>query len=90
MAAVRLAGYAAAAEAMATTDHGPILPTLTVPTLVLVGDHDVVTGVAESQLLADAIPGARLVVVADAGHAAIQEQPRTGACELVRFWEGAA
>ncbi|MGJ5671178.1 MULTISPECIES: alpha/beta hydrolase [Rhodococcus] len=90
MAAVRLAGYAAAAEAMATTDHGPILPTLTVPTLVLVGDHDVVTGVAESQLLADAIPGARLVVVADAGHAAIQEQPRTVACELVRFWEGAA
>lgn len=90
MAAVRPAGYAAAAECMASTDHGPILHTLAVPTLVVVGEHDRVTGVAESQLLADAIPGARLTVVTGAGHAAIQEQPRLVAGALVRFWEEVA
>src|SRR5262249_47242780 len=75
MAAVRLPGYAAAAEMMATTDTSPLLGRVSCPTLVLVGEHDEVTGVAESRVLADAIPGARLAVIPDAGHAAIQERP---------------
>lgn len=75
MATVRLPGYAGAAEMMAQSDTGPLLAELRVPTLVLVGDQDRVTGVEESRLLAREIPGARLVVVEGAGHAAVQERP---------------
>jgi pimeloyl-ACP methyl ester carboxylesterase len=39
-----------------------------VPTDVLVGDRDVLTPIAHAQKLADAIEGARLTVVPDAGH----------------------
>lgn len=89
MARVRPAGYAAAAEHMATTDLSDALRTLTVPTLVLVGAEDVVTGVAESELLAELIPGSRLVVVPEAGHAALQEQPGAVAEHVLAFWQEA-
>ncbi len=89
MARVRLPGYAAAAEFMAATDTADLLPTITVPTLVLVGEHDVVTGVEESRLLADRIPGARLVVVPGAGHAALTEKPAEVARAVLDLW-GAA
>ncbi|NIH81408.1 alpha/beta fold hydrolase [Amycolatopsis viridis] len=74
MARVRLPGYRAAAESMAATDHGPVLGRIAVPTLVVVGADDRVTGVEESRLLAREIPGARLRVIGG-GHAANQERP---------------
>jgi pimeloyl-ACP methyl ester carboxylesterase len=86
MARVRLPGYAAAAEFMAATDTAGLLPAIAVPTLVLVGEHDVVTGVEESRLLADRIPGARLVVVPGAGHAALTERPAEVAGAVLEFW----
>ncbi|MGY1769993.1 alpha/beta fold hydrolase [Blastococcus sp. SYSU D00813] len=89
MAAVRLPGYAAAAEFMAATDTEALLPAIAVPTLVLVGEHDVVTGVAESRLLAERIPGARFVVVPGAGHAALTEKPAEVAAAVLEFWESA-
>ncbi|MGH3658181.1 MAG: alpha/beta fold hydrolase [Micromonosporaceae bacterium] len=57
------------------SDTPGVLGRLGVPVLVLVGEHDRVTGVAESERLAGAIPGARLAVIPAAGHAAIQERP---------------
>ena len=50
------------------------LPTVAVPTLVVVGadDHDFLAG---SGYMADRIPGARQVVLPDAGHAANMDQP---------------
>lgn len=75
MARVRLPGYRFAAESMADTDHGALLPRLAVPTLVLVGAEDRVTGVAESRRIANAVPGARLEILPHAGHAANQERP---------------
>jgi pimeloyl-ACP methyl ester carboxylesterase len=75
MAGVRLPGYRYAAEAMAETDHTPLLGRVSAPTLVLVGDQDQVTGPAESRRLADGIPGARLEIIESAGHAANQERP---------------
>jgi pimeloyl-ACP methyl ester carboxylesterase len=87
MGQVRVAGYAAAADHMARTDLGGVLPDLAVPTLVLVGEEDVVTGVAESRLLADLVPGARFVVVPEAGHAAIQERPGAVVEHLLGFWQ---
>ncbi|MGW5383567.1 alpha/beta fold hydrolase [Nocardia sp. NPDC003963] len=87
MARVRLSGYTAAAEYMARTDTGPSLATLAAPTLVLVGVDDVVTGVDESRLLADAIPGARFGLILGAGHAAVQEKPAEAAAHILRFWK---
>lgn len=75
MAGVRLPGYRYAAESMAATDHTSILAAPRVPTLVVVGADDQVTGVAESRRLAEAIPSARLEIIPGAGHAANQERP---------------
>lgn len=85
MAAVRGPGYAGAAEMMAQSDTGPLLPALQAPTLVLVGDEDRVTGVDESRLLAREIPDARFTLIASAGHAAVQERPSEVTDALVAF-----
>ncbi|MGW1738312.1 alpha/beta fold hydrolase [Nocardia sp. NPDC001965] len=87
MSRVRLSGYTAAAEFMARTDTGPSLAGLAAPTLVLVGADDTVTGVDESRLLAEAIPGARFGMISGAGHAAVQEKPAETAAHILRFWK---
>lgn len=86
MAQVRLPGYAVAARSMAATDHSGDLHRITVPTLVMVGEQDRVTGPAESRALADGIPGARFAVLPGAGHAAHQERPDLFAELLTAFW----
>lgn len=85
MSLVRVPGYRGAADFMASTDTEPLLPAIATPTLVLVGEHDIVTGVPESQLLADRIAGARFEVVTDAGHAAVQERPHVIAASIIDF-----
>ena len=72
---VRLPGYAFAAESMAATDLTPELAGVDVPTLVLCGDGDTVTGIPESQALAGGIPDAVFVTLRGAGHLANQESP---------------
>jgi 3-oxoadipate enol-lactonase len=57
-------------------DSRPTLPTISVPTLVLVGEHDALTPPADAAAMAAAIPGARLVVVPRAGHLSTLENPR--------------
>ena len=72
---IRLPGYGHAAESMAATDHTGDLAKIDVPTLVLCGDADTVTGVPASQVLAGGIPGAVFVTLRGAGHLANQERP---------------
>jgi pimeloyl-ACP methyl ester carboxylesterase len=72
---VRLPGYASAAESMAATDLTAELDAVDVPTLVLCGDGDTVTGIPESQALAGGIPDAVFVTLRGAGHLANQESP---------------
>ena len=72
---IRLPGYGCAAESMAATDHTADLPKIDIPTLVLGGDEDRVTGVPASQVLAGGIPGAVFVTIRGAGHLANQERP---------------
>lgn len=55
------------------------------PTLVLVGRYDAWATVAAHEALAARIPGARLVVIEDAGHMAPMEQPVAVAAAL-RDW----
>jgi 3-oxoadipate enol-lactonase len=57
-------------------DSQATLPTITVPTLVIAGDADVITPPADAQALAAAIPGARLAVIPRAGHLSPLENPR--------------
>ncbi|MEV8596286.1 alpha/beta fold hydrolase [Streptomyces sp. NPDC052012] len=73
--AVRLPGYAHAAESMASADLRADLPRITAPTLVLCGDKDRVTGPEAAQALAGGLHKTASVVVKDAGHLANQEQP---------------
>ncbi|GHB61625.1 3-oxoadipate enol-lactonase [Streptomyces viridiviolaceus] len=74
-AAVRLPGYAHAAESMASADLRPDLAHITAPALVLCGDKDQVTGPDAAQALAGGLHKAAYVIVKDAGHLANQEQP---------------
>jgi pimeloyl-ACP methyl ester carboxylesterase len=60
---------------MARIDYRPSLPAISVPTLVLVGDSDTFTPPDRAEEMAAAIPGARLVVVPECGHASTIEQP---------------
>jgi 3-oxoadipate enol-lactonase len=70
------AGIAAALEGMAVRpDARDLLPTIGVPALVVVGEQDSISTVAEMREIADAIPDAGWVVVPDAGHLAVVENP---------------
>lgn len=57
------------------SDSRPSLPDINVPTLVLVGDSDPLTPPEHSREIAEAILGARLVVVEICGHASTLERP---------------
>lgn len=57
-------------------DSRPTLPTITVPTLVLVGEADILTPPADAEAMAAAIPTARLVKIPGAGHLTPLENPR--------------
>jgi 3-oxoadipate enol-lactonase len=69
-------GYAGCCEALAAWDFRGELPRVAVPTLVIAGERDEATPAADTQLLADSIPGARLAVIRDAAHLANLERPR--------------
>jgi len=65
------------------------LPQLRLPTLVVVGEADTLTPPADSQAMASAIPGARLVTLPGAGHLTPMERPGAVAAALGEFF-GAA
>ncbi|WP_046502229.1 bifunctional 3-oxoadipate enol-lactonase/4-carboxymuconolactone decarboxylase PcaDC [Streptomyces odonnellii] len=67
--------YIAACEALAAFDIRAELGRIAVPTLVLVGAEDKVTGPAEARTLVAGIPDARLALVPGASHLAPVEQP---------------
>ncbi|MFD4828866.1 4-carboxymuconolactone decarboxylase [Streptomyces sp. SID4919] len=78
--------YIAACEALATFDARAALARIGVPTLVLVGSEDKVTGPAEARTLVAGIPDARLAVVPGASHLAAVEQPVAVTDLLVRHF----
>jgi len=67
-------GYAAGCEAIATLDLRDRLAAIRAPTLVVSGAEDPAAPPAAGRLIADAVPGARQVVVPGA-HLANLEQP---------------
>jgi pimeloyl-ACP methyl ester carboxylesterase len=69
-------GFARQQEAIiARIDSRPSLAAISVPTLVLVGDSDLLTPPDRAEEVAAAIRGARLVVVEECGHGSTLEQP---------------
>lgn len=76
MAAADPAAVADALVAMATRpDSTPLLASIDRPTVVVVGDEDVLTPPSDAERLAASIRGARLVRVPGAGHATPVERP---------------
>jgi pimeloyl-ACP methyl ester carboxylesterase len=68
-------------------DSRPVLPTIDVPVLVLVGEEDRLTPPADSEAMVAALPNARFSRIAGAGHLTPLEQPDVVAAELVDFLE---
>ncbi len=59
----------------ARPDSTDLLPMISCPTLIIVGENDVATPVAESQYMADRIQGSTMVKIPEAGHLSNFEQP---------------
>ena len=75
MSAISPAAYVLGARAVWLADQRDRAAAIDVPTLVLVGDEDVITPPALSEQLAALIPVAKLAIIAGAGHLANLEQP---------------
>ncbi|MCD0481949.1 alpha/beta hydrolase [Streptacidiphilus sp. ASG 303] len=61
-----------------------------IPSLVLGGTRDLLTPPAHSEAIADALPGAELVLVPDAGHLVMLEHPEVVNAHLAALLERAA
>jgi len=79
-------GVAAALVAMAgRPDMTASLAEIRVPTLVVVGEHDVISPVEEMRGIAERVPGAEFVVIPGAGHMSPLENPAAYNAALERF-----
>ena len=67
-------------------DSRPALASIAVPTLVVVGDQDALTPPTDSEAMAAAVPGARLVTIAGAAHLTPMERPGAVAAALRDFF----
>jgi pimeloyl-ACP methyl ester carboxylesterase len=65
----------AAITSLGETDTTASLGRIAAPTLVIVGEMDTVTPVAESKALSEGIPNSKLVVIEKAGHFSMLERP---------------
>ena len=68
-------GFRMMAKSLVDTDTTDLLPGIDAPTLILWGDDDRRSPISTAEQLRDAIPGADLQVIANAGHVSNMEQP---------------
>ncbi len=79
-------GAAAAQRGMAVRrDYSDDLPSINVPTLVVVGREDPIRPVADSRFMHDRIRDSRLEIIEDAAHMTNMEQPETFNGALLTF-----
>lgn len=81
-------GYIGCCAAVGGVETTARLPQLAMPVLVIAGELDQGTPLAMSQTMAEAIPGAKLVVLPDASHLAAIEQPAAFARAVREFLAG--
>ena len=70
------------------SDSSDLLPNISAPTLLVVGDQDVITPPAESHSMASIIPNSTLVEVSGAGHLSNLENPDEFNQALADFLRG--
>jgi pimeloyl-ACP methyl ester carboxylesterase len=75
-------GMAERADSVAT------LNTIDVPTLLVTGDEDILTGIKEADLMRQHISGSELRVIPKAGHYSPWEQPEEAGKLFRRFLDG--
>jgi 3-oxoadipate enol-lactonase len=68
-------------------DSGATLKTIHVPTLIVTGAEDVLTGVPEAEFMGQNISGSQVNVVAKAGHYSAWEQPEEVGRLLRKFFD---
>jgi pimeloyl-ACP methyl ester carboxylesterase len=68
-------------------DSVDTLKTINVPTLLVTGDEDILTGVNEAELMRQHIAGSQLRVIAKAGHYSAWEQPEEAGKLIRQFLE---
>lgn len=79
-------GIVAQLEAMMRrADSTPILPSIDVPTLIVVGEEDALTPPKEARRMHAAIGGSRLEILAQAGHLSNLERPAAFNAVLAEF-----
>jgi len=71
----------------ARPDSVDILNTINVPTLIMTGDEDILTGANEAELMRQHIPNSQLRVIQKAGHYSPWEQPQEAGKLLRQFLE---
>ena len=81
-------GYAACCEALGASDLRSALGRIATPALLVAGDADPVTTVADAEAMQAGIPGARLVVL-PASHLSNLETPQAFSAALLGFLAGA-
>ena len=84
---VRMEGLMDALTTITSHDTRAILPTISAPTLVVVGADDDETPPTYAQAIADLVPGARLVVIPGAGHLLNLEAPEALNTAIADHWE---
>ena len=85
MAAVPEATYRSAVAALVSFDRRANLPLITVPTLVITGEHDRTAAPEVARRMAERIAGAQAVVVPGAGHLLPIEQPQAFHAAVLAF-----
>jgi len=68
-------------------DSVPDLKTIDVPTLLITGDEDTMTGPPEAQLMLQNIPGSEMKLIRRAGHYSPLEQPTEAGQLLRKFFD---
>ena len=85
MAAIRSKPYMNTVRAIVATDFRPVLDSISVPTLIVVGEDDRVLPVAESEFLAARIPTAKFFMLEKVGHLCNIEAPDLFNSILLKF-----
>ena len=81
--ACTLAGYTAQVQGTIGWTRFDELPSLSVPTLVVHGEQDALVPLENGRRIAERVPGAELVVVPEANHVLMTDQPEQVATVLL-------
>ncbi|MDP6389605.1 MAG: alpha/beta fold hydrolase [Alphaproteobacteria bacterium] len=82
-----VAGFAKSSAAIVAMDFDDRLEEIHVPTLVVAGEFDVPTPPGRMEVYRDRIPGARMAVIAGAGHVPNAERPHAFNAVLADFFD---